>query len=101
MRRGDQGQIEFASGEFVEQAPRSLLGEMQFYGRVRRVEGVERLRDETDRQRGRRPQTNPPPSNPESSASSRRTDSASASMRRANGSRDSPAMVRVLPPRAR
>ena len=59
IRRGDQGEVELAAGEFVEQPARPLLREVQFDGRMLRVERAEHLRDEADAQRGRRAEPHP------------------------------------------
>ena len=52
IRCRDQGQIELAAGELVEQSARALFREVQFDGRMLRVERAEHLGDEADAQGG-------------------------------------------------
>ena len=52
IRCRDQGEVELAAGEFVEQPARPLFREVQFDGRMLRVERAEHLGDEADAQGG-------------------------------------------------
>ena len=52
IRCRDQGEVELAAGELVEQSARPLFREVQFDGRMLRVERAEHLGDEADAQGG-------------------------------------------------